>query len=175
MKALYNRKKEVLALDDSIYVVTNRVRNELNGLRKLGIKKEVVRSVNKDRSPGVPYMPRQFPVGKWSIIAVEVNKDSPYLSYPGFTAATFDKLEFGEVRIRTDAHQSVGEWSLDENVGYKAETGKMVDDYGYHFHYSVYNTTLGCGRFVSQNDCIEAAKIIASHLAKQGPVCLEVV
>lgn len=155
--------------------MTNEVRNELNGRRKLHYPKDVVRIVKKDRTLGKPYMPRQFPDGVAVVTAVEVNKWHPRATFPGYTVANFSEAEFGTVRITTDASQTLATWKLDSDGGYDAPDGGHEKDYGYHFHYAPNSsTTLGCGRFASQSDAEEAALMVAKELAAGKSISVKV-
>ena len=104
------------------------VRNELNGLRKMN---EVVYSTNADGSKGVPYMPRQFPVGTWALEMPGVRSD-PLLA-PYF--------------IPTTAWQLVDEWDVeqrDDGEWYTGKTGRQVKDYAYGIHCSTAHESDGC-------------------------------
>lgn len=105
------------------------VRNLENGHRR---NDEVVFSIRKDGSMGVPYSPQLFPVGLWKVGRPQVEID-PYMR-PFF--------------IPTDAHQLVERWHIAERdkMVYVAGTGEMVDDWAYGLHNSTSPTTLGCIR-----------------------------
>lgn len=169
MNVLYERDKNKLIIEDLVFTVTNNVRNEIdpNFIRRIGEKKEVVRTVNRDRSTGKPYMPRKFPKGTCGIISVEWWHEMNGIS-------NFDKEVYGTVRIRTDAHQAVEVWTLDAGGGYLRKSGTFSEDYGYLFHYSPSRTTLGCGRLDSQDSCIKLAHFVAKALETQS-VSIEVV
>jgi hypothetical protein len=104
------------------------VRNEINGLRQMN---EVVFSVNKDGSKGVPCMPRTFPVGTWSLGMPGVRSD-PLLA-PYF--------------IPTTAWQMLDEWEVtnkDGKLWYLKKTGRQVADYAYGLHCSTAHESNGC-------------------------------
>lgn len=120
--------------------VTCFVRNELNGRRLLSEKP--CYTEDEDGKTGgegnsKPYMPRPFPKGEWSVVAI--NDVPPENDY--------EAPEF----ISTDAHQEVEVWSvIDGHYGEK--TGETVEDFGYGQHNSTSNTTLGCGRILQSED-----------------------
>jgi len=136
------------------------VRTELNGERLLS--SQPVCTENEDGTPGVPYMPRPFPLGKWKVLAV-IPETNPYLA-PEF--------------ISTDAHQLVDEWMTrigrDGNVMYNQKSGVLVDDFGYGLHNSTSQTTLGCGRIASSLDRSALTLAIKKALAAGEAVTLEV-
>ena len=170
MKLLYERDKNKLIIEDVVFTVTNNVRNEIDPvyIRKLHDPKEVRYTVKSDRSKGVPYMPRKFPKGNWKIIGVE-----HYAVING--KENFDKNEYGTVRIRTDAHQSVTVWALDKTGGYDRATIATTEDYGYLFHFAPTSmTTLGCGRMVSQDAADKLASLIEGSIDHET-ITLEVV
>lgn len=117
------------------------VRNELNGWR-LGpgdVLREKGGRISK-AADATPYQPRPFPCGKWQIEEVVWQKDTS-IYWPVF--------------IKTNAHQMLDHWELDEDghylrkvtkKGHKQFTGK-----GYAIHHARLgeppvpsNTTLGC-------------------------------
>ena len=160
MKLTWHRDKETLEVNGETFVVTNNVRNELNGRRKLHDKKEVVRAI-VDGVYGSPYMPRQFPLGTWKITEIEE------------TTAR----DFAPIKIKTDARQAIETWALDKSGGYDHPTGQYVIDSGYYLHWSQYSkTTLGCGRVGTDTDTQirRLASIVGAGLAV-GEVFLEVV
>lgn len=165
MIATWKRDENDLMLGGVVFRVTNEVRNEIDpkNVRRLHDAKEVVRTVNQDRSPGGAYMPRKFPRGKWQITAVE-----------WWTPGAWDKDVYGTVRIRTDAHQLVDIWALDVNGGYAEKAGRVLQDYGYLLHYSPSRTTLGCGRIETQKAADKLGRMIEAAM-KEGQVWLEVV
>ncbi|HSW65345.1 MAG TPA: hypothetical protein VLH56_18860 [Dissulfurispiraceae bacterium] len=128
----FSRSSEKLTIDgtDKSFRATNEVRNELNGRRRLHDSKEVVKAVVNGQW-GPPYMPRQFPLGVWNVLKVaQKGRDT----------------EFWPVRIETDATQMVHAWELDAKGGYASERPVLVEDSGYHLHWTPSKTTLGCIR-----------------------------
>jgi len=124
--------------------VSNVVRNELNGWRKLGVKADVVFTEPDDGSRPEPYMPREFPDGSWKITNIIPHTDpkDKYLN-PYFVA--------------TNAHLLVEVWGLDANGGYDKPTGRFVRDAGYGLHWpdpKFSLTTLGCIRIVNKQDLL---------------------
>jgi len=132
--------------------VSNNVRNELNKLRKPD-------QVVKTTPDGLPYYPRQFPVGLW-VVDRPVPKDpsDDYL-YPFF--------------IPTLAKQMVDVWST-LNGKYAEKTGKQVMDYGYGIHYSESNTTLGCLKVINKSDLVWLVGRINEELDHGNSVTMEV-
>jgi hypothetical protein len=123
------------------------VRNELDGTRRYD--EPPVFTENADGSKGVPYMPRKFPLGIWSIVAV-LPKDDPYEA-PYF--------------ISTDATQKVDEWTV-EHGHYGVKVGRIVSDYGYGLHHSTSRTTLGCGRIIKTDELLMLIEALEKALAK---------
>jgi hypothetical protein len=134
----WKRGNAYLEAFDHRLLVSNKVRNELNGLRKLHDKKEVVYTEPNNGSMKVPYMPRTFPSGTWFITNIE-----PHPANEGYLHPFY---------INTDAWQFVEEWSLDANGGYDKPTGDMVQDAFYGLHFSMSPTTLGCIRIAQRAD-----------------------
>jgi len=171
MNLLWHRDQYDLEVAGVHFYVTSIVRNEIAPVyvRRLHEPKEVVRTVTSDRKKGLPYMPRKFPLGDWTITAVERN---------GRHGMSFDEAEYGPVRIRTNAHQTVTVWALDDAGGYDHALDEMVEDYGYLLHWAPFSrTTLGCGR-VGKEDAgqiEQLAKIIEGALLLQGAIPLKVV
>lgn len=163
MTITYKRDENKLVFGSKEFTVTNLVRNELNGLRRLHEASEVRYTVNADRSPGKPYMPRKFPKGVWEITGTEYQKDKK-----------FDLHDYGLVRIRTNAHQKVQLWSLGVDGGYDKPIQEFADDFGYLFHYSESNSTLGCGRIDSQANALALADLCEEAL-KNEHLYIEVV
>lgn len=165
MTITYKRDENQIIFGSKVFTVTNRVRNEIDpaNVRRIGVASEVRYTVNADRSPGKPYMPRKFPKGVWEITGVEYQKDKG-----------FDVHDYGQVRIRTNAHQKVQLWSIDVNGGYNKPLQEFVDDYGYLFHYSESNTTLGCGRIDTQPNALALADLCLDAM-KNGHLYVEVV
>lgn len=161
MKLIWNRTENDLAAGEAHFVVTNIVRNELNGRRKLHDPRQVVNAVVNGQW-GPPYMPRQFPIGTWKITAVEDTNDP----------------EFAPIKIRTNASQPVTVWALDKDGGYDHPTDKTVMDSGYHLHYaSSSSTTLGCGRVGtnSPDQVRKLAGILRNAIARGESLELEVI
>lgn len=161
MKIKWDRDGGKLYADDKIFDCTCIVRNELNGRRKLGDPKEVVRAITNGYW-GPPYMPRQFPKGTWKILDLE------------YTMAS----EFAPIKIRTNATQRVDVWELGATGGYLKPAGYTVVDEGYHLHWSRNSlTTLGCGRVGtdSSTQVVDLAAIINKYLQKGEVVELEVI
>jgi len=130
MNLLWEQAKDILVVNDIPFLVTNKIRNELNGLRKLHDPKEVVKAIVQGAYAG-PYMPRPFPKGKWDITQIE------------YTASP----DFAPVKIKTNAHQLVQLWALDDKGGYDHGLTILIGDSGYYLHWSEHSsTTLGCGR-----------------------------
>lgn len=153
----WNRAKNFIKTDAGVeYFVTNEVRNELNSRRRLHDSVEVVRTMP---SPGKPYMPRQFPLGKWRVRKPELRNDE--YKRP--------------IYIPTDAYQDVHVWALDEKGGYDYQTNELIRDYGYGLHFSeASRTTLGCGRVGSRSQVLRLAAEINLALDRGEEVYLEV-
>jgi hypothetical protein len=163
MRVEWNRDKNDLYCNGIHFFVTNKVRNEIDPLhiRKLHDPKEVVLAIEN----GVftkPYMPRKFPKGTWQITELEN------------TIVT----EFAPIKIKTNAHQMVETWELDEKKGYDKPSGKFVNDSGYHLHWSKNSiTTLGCGRVGTDTDkqVKKLAGLIKQAMDKGEMIILEVI
>ncbi len=163
MKITWIRDENRLEAGGIVFIVTNNVRNEIDtqNVRRLHDPKEVRRAIVDGRWAD-PYMPRKFPKGTWRIEAVEDTEDP----------------EFAPVKIKTNAHQLVETWTLDSLGGYDKPTGKMVDDAGYHLHWSAGSrTTLGCGRVGtdSPKQVLKLAGIIRDAMKSGELVTLEVI
>jgi hypothetical protein len=116
-----------------------KVRNELTP----GGRSDVVHSENADGTTGVPYMPRPFPSGLWTVgrpAVIFPEKDVHLYMWPFF--------------IPTDAHQLVDVWevSQEEVLHYIKPTGQQVMDWGYGMHFSSSLTTLGCEKILIESD-----------------------
>ena len=136
--------------------VTNNVRNELNGLRR---PNEIVYTEKQDGSKGLPYYPRQFPVGKWVVTSITPKPQTePYL-FPYF--------------IGTSAHQLVPTWSVKDGK-YDKPAGQ-AEDYGYGIHTSSSSTTLGCIKVTKMDDLLWLVDQIRKVQATGAVVTLEVV
>lgn len=159
MILLWKRDDNLLNVGDEQLTVTNRVRNELNGSRKLHNPKEVVKAI-VNGVYGPAYMPRQFPKGIWNITEIEYTK----------------ARDFAPIKIKTDAHQKVQTWALDKSNGYDHPLDVFVDDFGYYLHWSEFSlTTLGCGRVETENEVRRLAELIETALKAKEKVILEVI
>jgi hypothetical protein len=134
------KSEPFLVCDGTKVKCWSKVRNELNGLRPRRNEHDVCISINKDGSPGVPIMPRTFPVGEWKITGF---KEHPDKATDGYLYPVF---------IRTDAVNKVPEWKLDENGFYSHPTGRIVDDYFNGIHFSACEYTQGCLRIADESD-----------------------
>jgi len=114
----------------------------------------VVRTTNEDGSDGVPYKPKAFPVGVWSVY-------TPLARTSMYTAPYF---------IPTNACQLVEEWTLDEHGLYQYPAGRTVMDYGYGLHHSAIEYTFGCLRIVNVPDLLW----LVERLKQEGLVHMEV-
>ena len=140
------------------------VRNELNGWRpneKNPAQDEVVRTIclSDPLMDGIPYMPRQFPRGRWII-------GKPKRRRGAYKAPFF---------IPTNAYQMVNKWNLDEDGGYWEETSTMIRDEDYGLHYSSSGTTLGCIKIEHRDDLIWLVGRINEIQSKGEIVMIEVV
>jgi hypothetical protein len=145
-----------LIVQGAVFSISNRIRTVRDGTRKAY---DVVRTIPGD----YPYDPQPFPRGAWRVTAVEWQKEKG-----------FDPRTYGPVKIRTDAWQWVNVWELDNDGDYLRETEKRVKDTAYLFHYTAFNTTLGCIRLYSPGDAIVIANIIARALDREK-VLVEVI
>jgi hypothetical protein len=157
----WNRDKGTAVAEGVEFVITNDIRNELNGRRRLHDPKEVVKAVLYGEY-GPPYMPRPFPLGAWKITGIVPSDDQNY----------------APLKILTDAHQLVDVWALDDRGGYDHPTRERVNDGGYWLHWcGISKTTLGCGRVGTDTD--EQVKLLAGMIRKAiekaEPIVLEVV
>ena len=140
MKLLWDRDKAILTVGEAEFLVTNRVRNEIDpvAVRRLHDPSEVRRAVVNGQW-GPPYMPRKFPKGTWRVLEVVDIADPT--------------SDFWPIKIKTDAHQPVQVWALDAAGGYDHPIDKWVDDSGYHLHWCKGSiSTLGCGRVGKDDD-----------------------
>ena len=148
MRLKYNHKGELLTVfawgkTREIEAACD-VRNELNGDRPLhdpNDRGKVILAMNTDPHTAPPVMPRQFPVGTWSI-GRPVQRSNPYNKY------------LAPFYIPTDAEQMLDIWALDENSGYDHPTGEKVLDMYYGLHFSMSKTTVGCISIINENDCL---------------------
>lgn len=140
------------------------VRNELNG-RRMGpgnVLYELGGSpTSKNREGAKPYQPRPFPCGRWQIGEV-VWEDDDSIYAPVF--------------IRTNAHQMLNYWELDEDGHYLRKLTHKVggedvewrfDGKGYGIHHARFgsppipsSTTLGCINILNPDN----AKWLGMHL-----------
>lgn len=163
MRIVWDRDAGVATVGDRRFDITNRVRNEIDptAVRRLHDPTEVRRAIVNGEWAD-PYMPRKFPKGEWWIIGVE-DTDVP---------------DFAPIKIRTNAHQLVRAWALDANGGYDHPIDKLIDDSGYHLHWSALSrSTLGCGR-VGRNDdsqIRDLAALVRAAFSLKETVILEVV
>ena len=166
MRITWNRNDDFLTIDRDgstrIMRCWCKVRNELNGLRPLSGRSDVVRTETKTGADGVPHMPRPFPLGSWRVERIIPHPDKvkdSYL-YPFF--------------IATNAWQIVDEWELDERGYYRRPSGRTVPDYGYGIHFSSSYTTLGCLRIGELQDLIDLAGMVREELDAGREVPFEV-
>lgn len=144
------------------------VRNDLNGWRK---PNQVLRELDghvKTDGTGTPYQPRQFPAGRWEITEVVwMPVDSLY--WPVF--------------IRTNAHQRLQYWALDEKGNYDHPTGKSFRGTGYALHYARVKsesgpvpsqTTLGCLNIPAPNDVEWIGEQLAEAMGQRVRVYVNV-
>jgi hypothetical protein len=143
--------KRILIANGCKFQISCNVRTLKDGTR--GREAKEVRYCIPDK---LPYDPLPFPKGIWNITAVEWQKDY-----------NFDKREYGDVRIRTDAFQLVNIWELDKDGNYWRPTDKWVKDFGYLIHYSESLTTLGCIRGATQLEVTTLAKFVQEQLKKE--------
>lgn len=129
LTGILNKDRSQLLFRERSIACSCHVRNELNGLRG---GQDVAHSM----PDGKPYMPRQFPSGRWKL-GKPVKKTDPYMA-PWF--------------IPTDAFQYLPTWELDEHGFYVKPTAETVKDIGYGIHLSTSSTTLGCLKLVSMSD-----------------------
>lgn len=145
-------------------------------------KQEAMLTTPDDGTDAVPYIPGEFPKGKWKIIAFEKNGEK----------------EYGPYKIRTDAWRYVDEWEykydiilnkniwrkkLDEqgNVVKKRDAGLLIHGGGWSAatidnkkgsnNYT--DTTLGCIR-ISNLDVYLIVEILQNYLNSKRFIALEV-
>ena len=130
------------------------VRNELNGERPLHDPDQVVYAETGNKYEKIPYMPRRFPEGMWTMgMPREKPVEDEYL-WPWY--------------VPTDAWQHVDEWILDDWPGYDYNKRIRVIDKAYGFHYSKSRTTLGCIRVLSEHEhCALVGMIFAQIYSGQ--------
>lgn len=139
----WDRKDKYLHFKGSCIRCSCVVRNELNGWRPREDKPpqdEVVHTIPTKK----PYMPREFPEGKW-----EVGRPKPR-THP-YKAPFY---------IPTTAYRTVKEWDLDDDGGYESETDRLVRDEDYGLHCSTSGTTLGCVKIHRERDLLRMAQEI---------------
>ena len=124
------------------------VRNELNGWRK---PDQVVYTMPSN----IPYMPRKFPSGIWTI-GQPVKRSDEYKA-PYY--------------IPTDAWQFVDEWEIAYDL-YIKPTGRRIKDYEYGMHYSTSGSTLGCIKILELDDLMWLVETICEALEKKEEVKL---
>lgn len=163
MVLVWRRDDNILTVGGKQFMVTNRVRNEIDpdAVRKLHDPNEVRKSVVKGQW-GPAYMPRKFPRGTWNILEIEETHVP----------------DFAPIKIKTDAHQLVHAWALDNKGGYDHELPDLIDDSGYHLHWCQGSrSTLGCGRVGLDTDeqVRELAQIIKGAWLLKDIVQLQVI
>jgi hypothetical protein len=157
MRITADRKKGWLTAGENHYAISNNVRTLKEGTRA---SHEVIYSI-----PGCfPYDPHPFPSGVWKITGLDWQKEK-----------NFDPRTYGQVKIKTDAHQAVRVWDLDDENDYLRETEKETNDSAYWLHYSIYQTTLGCIRVIREQDAVDLANIIKAAIDSGEQVELEVI
>jgi len=144
--------------------VSCKVRTIANGLRDYH---SIVFSENADGSRGMPYQPKEFPTGIWRVTQLL------YKNADGTPLGPYEDPVF----IATDAHQPIEQWSLlqYDGIEYGAALGQFLEDWGYGFHCSTSEYTLGCIRDLADHDThLWIAAQIAPILAKSGRITFEV-
>ena len=126
------------------------VRNELNGWRKYD---QVVYTIPGGR----PYMPRDFPEGRY-IVGRPFERKDPYRA-PYF--------------IPTNAVREVPVWKVLAGK-YLEPTGEYEIDRDYGLHYSSSGTTLGCIKIETLDDAVFLGEQIMHVLDEGHEVALEV-
>jgi hypothetical protein len=138
--------------------VTCEVRNDENGERRgpNDVLYEFRGRVKTEPVVGAkPYQPKRFPPGHWKITEIEWQTDGSI---------------YWPVKIRTDAHQLLDYWRLDEDGQYAERTGKQFDGWGYLLHHArikqqdgslaFSRTTLGCLNVLGPSDVLWLARMI---------------
>ena len=150
MELTWDKRNSFLLSDTGLRIgCTCIVRNELNKWR---LPKEVVHT-KPDR---LPYYPRVFPNGRWSV-GRPIPTPDPYMA-PFY--------------IPTNAHQLVDVWAVVDGK-YDHKTGEQVEDRSYGLHFaSSSSTTLGCIRIGSKDQLLTLVEEIERHL--EGGVWLNV-
>ena len=155
----FSHSGEILRAYGGAYRATCHVRNELNGERKLHVKKEVVYAMTGDRGDKIPYMPRRFPLGRFEVFKPQ-ERSSRFLK---------------PLYIPTKAKQLVTVWELDENGGYDHATTERVMDHGYGVHCSEDPNTWGCIRMNSPTDIYSLCNKLFMTFRQEEPVFIDVV
>jgi hypothetical protein len=150
-------QRGTLKINGAIFNIANKIRTLKEGTRQ---SYEVVRSIPDN----LPYDPHLFPKGTWNITGLDWQNEKK-----------FDRKTYGSIKIKTDAWQLVNVWELDEEGDYLRETEKQVRDTCYWLHYSEYSTTLGCIKFVNDDDGVLVGNIIQRLFDKGESVQLEVI
>jgi hypothetical protein len=161
VKLTWDRDRGKLSYLDKVIDVTCYVRNELNGERSLDSKPVYTTDAagaTNGAGKSVPYMPRPFPKGTWTVTGVYPKSD-PYMA-PEF--------------IATDARQTVTPWTvIDGHYGAPVE-GAQAMDYAYGLHNSTSRTTLGCGRILNLQARADLVAAVKAAWARGEEVSLEV-
>jgi hypothetical protein len=148
----WNKREQFLTIGYKQLGCWSIVRNEINHLRPKSGLKDIATTEKENSRPGVPYMPRTFPAGRWLITGIKAHPDKAHddYLYPYF--------------ISTNAWQEVDEWSLTPGGFYNKPTGHKVKDYGYGLHFSSSVTTWGCIRITLEKDLRDLVDILRPAL-----------
>ena len=140
---------------------TCEVRNEVNRQRS---PNQVVITMGQTKPHGVPYQPRRFPPGRWTINGAHAMKsDTGY--WPVF--------------IDTNAHQRVRVWDLDEEGNYYGPKMQWITGWGYGIHHARWRnagqlapsrTTLGCINILDPDD----AEWLGDEVREAGKVTIDI-
>lgn len=164
MKLTWSRGSATIEVDKEdgsvnlLLPISNDVRNQSNGRRSLQNPEDVVMTTPDDGSPSVPYMPSGFPAGSWKILSALPRTDA-------YEAPYF---------LSTNAWQMTPEWSIDPAGDYGQPTGQMVRDSAFGLHFSTSSTTLGCLRFLIQDDLVNVVTLCQAEWNAGRTVSLEV-
>ena len=151
MKVIWDRTKPFLTVGAEVLGCSCRVRNEENRLRKAS---EIVYSM----PDGLPYQPRQFPIGSWTIL-------KPRPKYEDWLKPWF---------IPTTAWQKLPVWKLKSGL-YSEATDQMVTDSGYGIHWSETSlSTWGCIRMNSRDEIERLVALVTEARQNEEEVLLEV-
>lgn len=146
--------EEELHASGKVFQATCRVRNEINGRRRID---EVVRTY-PIAGQRLPYFPRKFPTGMWKV------KSPIWTTDP----------EYAPVKIPTDAFRRVAIWDV-ENGKYTNLSGDHQTDAFYHMHFARDSrTTIGCIRLSSSDDAVEIARAVEAAQGAGEEVWIEV-